>query len=573
MTLTDETFPRTIDDLPPDATTVWLFESAPARRAAERHARETGRDLRVRSAYKTLLHDVMEDGLLADVTRATIHYPVVEGCPEDRFRLECYPLHALFDSCEIDFRPAPHDGPGVPEYWIETENRRTAVRVPVRWTEDEEGQPILAASGWIETGGGDLRPLTTEYEAIFARACAVIRTLPLDPLDPAEPDGPFFVQLTIDAVIPAEDVPLPVGHECLSLAEALHEDIYFASLEIFRHRLGLGPEERSVKSGQVVPRISTGATPRLSMRLGSGEACREDDVALMPALDDATHWLTPSAITAHLAALGGTRYECRSRQGRLVHGTFVEGTGAAGLAISAGQHANESSPMVGALRAARAIAAEGVVSFTLNPLENPDGYAVFRDLCRTQPRHMHHAARYTASGADLSHTNGAYESGIRDLARGHLPAKVHLNLHGYPSHEWTRPLSGYIPRGFGQWTIPKGFFLIMRHTPEEAELGRRVLEVALEALAGIPELMAQNRRMLTLYDRYVSRRAFDRYEECIPFTVAETTDEDYPITLITEAPDETIYGEDFRIAQEGQYVVVRAVARLLAGEHIGARVG
>ena len=113
----------------------------------------------------------------------------------------------------------------------------------------------------------------------------------------------------------------------------------------------------------------------------------------------------------------------------------------------------------------------------------------------------------------------------------------------------------------------------MRHTPEEAELGRRVLEVALEALAGVPELMAQNRRMLTLYDRYVSRRAFDRYEECIPFTVAETTDEDYPITLITEAPDETIYGEDFRIAQEGQYVVVRAVARLLAGEHIGARVG
>lgn len=28
-------------------------------------------------------------------------------------------------------------------------------------------------------------------------------------------------------------------------------------------------------------------------------------------------------------------------------------------------------------------------------------------------------------------------------------AKLHVNLHGYPSHEWTHPLSGYVPRGYG----------------------------------------------------------------------------------------------------------------------------
>lgn len=566
MTLIDETFTRTLGALPEDARTVWLFESPPARRAAERRARDAGRDLRVRSAYKTLLHDVIEDGLLDGATSATIHYPVVAGCPGDRFRLECYPLHALFDGCDIDFAPVPHEGEGLPEYRIETGDRNIVSRVPVRWTADEEGLPILAASGWYEAEDGANGPLRTEYEDIFARACEVIRALPLAPVDPAEPDGPFFERLTIDAVIPAEDLPLPVGHECISLAEALHEDIYFGCLEIFRHRLGLGSEERSVKSGQVVPRIVTGPIPRLSMRLEPGAAAPETSGAIRPVLDGAGHWLSPSAIEAHLAALGGTRYETRSRQGRPVQGVFVEGTGPARLAISAGQHPNESSPMVGALRAGRALATGGAASFTLNPLENPDGYAVFRELCQLQTRHMHHAARYTASGADLSHGKGRYESGIRDLARKHLSAKVHVNLHGYPSHEWTRPLSGYIPRGFGQWTIPKGFFLILRHAPDETELGRRVLYAALQALVGFPELAEQNRRMLALYDRYVSDRSFEVYEGCIPFTVSKTPDDFYPVTLITEAPDETIYGEDFRIAQTGQSLVVGAVAELLAAD-------
>ena len=562
----DDTFPRTLDNLPLDATTVWLFESAAARRATERHARDAGRTLRVRSAYKTLLHDVIEDGVLIDASRATIHYPVVAGCAEDRFRLECYPLHALYSNCAVDFVPAPHDGPGLPEYRVETPSGSSTFTVPVCWAEDEEGQPILAACRWQADADGMGGHLPTDYEAIFARACAAIRSLPLDPLDQTEPDGPFFERLDVEVEIPAEDCTLPVGHECISLAEALHEDIYFAALEIFRHRLGLGPEERSVKFGQIVPRVTTGPVPRLAMRLVPGDARPEPGDAMCPDLDGATHWLAPSAIEAHLKALGGTRFAARSRQGRSVPGVSVEGSGPGRLAISAGQHANESSPMVGALRAARDLAAEGVVSFTLNPLENPDGYAVFRELCQTQPRHMHHAARYTASGADLSHGAGAYESGIRDLARAHLDATVHVNLHGYPSHEWTRPLSGYIPRGFGQWTIPKGFFLILHHAPGQEELARQVLNAALGALADLPDLVRQNRRMLELYDRYVSERAFELYADSIPFTVMETEGEPYPVTLITEAPDETIYGEDFRIAHEGQYAVVRAVAALLGSD-------
>ena len=57
---------------------------------------------------------------------------------------------------------------------------------------------------------------------------------------------------------------------------------------------------------------------------------------------------------------------------------------------------------------------------------------------------MHHAARYTALGDDLEYrVKGAlYEKEIRHKAREISQAQLHINLHGYPSHERTRPLSG-----------------------------------------------------------------------------------------------------------------------------------
>ena len=560
--MTKRDFIRTIDALPGKATAAWVFEGPSARRVAQARARAEGRDLRLRSAYKTLLHEVLEQGLLDDAPRATIHYPVVEGCPEDRFRLECYPLHALASHCEIAFAPRPHEGGGLPAYEIETPEARHVVPVPVRWVEIEDGSRALAACGWVEDGQGG-RHLPTEYEAIYEAVCKHLRAMPLDPLSPDEPDGPFFDRLEVIVELPYEDQVLPVGSEVISLAEAMHEEIYFTALEIFQERLGLAPGQRSVKAGQVVPLVRRGDAPRLQIRTVQAEPALDRDQPGRPALDTATQWLYPAQISAHLGAIDGTGYSTRSRQGRLVEGRHVTGRGAARLAISAGQHANESSPMVGALRAGRDLAAEGDVSFTLNPLENPDGYALFRELCADNPRHMHHAARYTASGADLSHGAGRYESAIRDLAHARLPAEVHVNLHGYPSHEWTRPLTGYIPRGFGQWTIPKGFFLILRHDAAQESLARAVLQAGLEALAAFPELAAQNRRMLDLYRRYVGAESFEVHGGCIPFTVSREAEALYPVTLITEAADETIGGEDFRIAQEGQYRVVRAVAGML----------
>ena len=49
------------------------------------------------------------------------------------------------------------------------------------------------------------------------------------------------------------------------------------------------------------------------------------------------------------------------------------------------------------------------------------------------------------------------EKGARLEAIARTSARLHLSLHGYPAHEWTRPLNGYVPHGFSQWTIPAAF--------------------------------------------------------------------------------------------------------------------
>jgi hypothetical protein len=62
-----------------------------------------------------------------------------------------------------------------------------------------------------------------------------------------------------------------------------------------------------------------------------------------------------------------------------VNGIYVRGT-LPGLVITGGQHANETSGVVGALRAAHALNARPGAHYALVPLENPDGAALRHHL-------------------------------------------------------------------------------------------------------------------------------------------------------------------------------------------------
>ncbi|ENN88716.1 hypothetical protein RHSP_43062 [Rhizobium freirei PRF 81] len=350
----------------------------------------------------------------------------------------------------------------------------------------------------------------------------------------------------------------------MSLREALHEDFYFSLLEFFQKKSGRPLGDRGLKPGQIVPQIL----------LSSGEiSARVETQALTSGywdgaeqqIETAAEPLAVRQIEAMLEEIGGEAFEAVTRSGRTVRARYIKGRDAA-VMISGGQHANETTGGAGALRAAQRLAIIEGAHFTVSPLENPDGYALHQRLRKDSPRHMYHAARYTALGDDLEYRTEAnagpylYEKKIRFQAEKLSNAQLHVNLHGYPAHEWTRPLSGYVPRNFAMWTLPKGFFLIARyHAGWEAQ-AEQLLDRVTKHLGAIPGLLDYNNRQIALYETHAGETGF-RIINGFPCLADIDDRHTVPVTLITEYPDETIYGAEFVAGHTAQMETVLSAYR------------
>lgn len=543
----------------------WLFEGLAARRAAERRLAAAGVQAQLRSAYKPLLHYFLEEIDCSTLAAVKVHYPVHAHASPHRFLLEAYPLAGMLPDCKLEFV----SGTDELHYQLALTRRdggqmQASVFAPNRIHIDHIGATLLSPTGWLRARmqPGEVASLDsaqqTDYEQLFERILETVKQYHW----PAQ--EPYFERLDIRVDLAGIEQALPVDHECISSHEALHEDIYFSLLEIFQRQSGRLENDRRLQPGQIVPdvRVSNSA-PRLRICLNRFDVQTQDlcgptqPIAeqSLDLLDGAAH---PTRIAAEMDRLGGQRLTALTRQGRQVKGMYQAGPGAAVL-ISGGQHANETSGVVGALRAAQILKARGDAHFALIALENPDGYALHRELCTQHPHHMHHAARYSALGDDIEYREQAplYEREVREQALTLSGAQLHINLHGYPAHEWTRPLSGYVPRGFELWTIPKGFFLILRHHPGWQAQGRALLEHVSAALLKVAGLPAYNARQMALYHHHAGQLPFEviNGSAC---TQSETTRPGAPVTLITEFPDETVDGERFRFAHSVQMETVLA---------------
>lgn len=554
--LFDASFERTLDRLiarlasHSGGTTVaeaWTFDDAPSRRAAERALAAQGVTARIRSAYKPLVHFFLEEVDRQALAAAAIAYPVHPLAPPNRFLLEAYPLAALLGGAAVSFRARPDDAFHYEVALTFRDGRREEHRVaaPNRVHTDMAGETSVSPTGWLRftgEGEGEGERLETEYERLFEAAMKAV----ID--QPWAGGEPYFEELNIRVELPAADQPLGYGDEVLSLREALHEEFYFSLLEVFQRKSGRPLGDRGLKPGQIAPEIvaGTGAVRvRVELRPLSHATARG------PAdpLDRAAAPLVEAQIRAELERIGGDAFEAPTRSGRRVLARHVRGSDAA-VMISGGQHANETTGVVGALRAARSLAGRPGAHFTVSPQENPDGYALHHRLRVDNPRHMHHAARYTALGDDLEYRvpdgsgAGLLEKEIRLEAERRSGARLHVNLHGYPSHEWTRPLSGYVPRNFAMWTLPKGFFLVLRHHAGWEERGERLLDRITRRLGDIPGLAERNAAQIALYEIHAGETGF-RIVNGFPCLCSVDDRHTVPMTLITEYPDETIYGDAF----------------------------
>lgn len=545
----EHSFERSLDQLilravPGQSFEAWTFDDTKSRRAAEDRLRDIGVTARIRSAYKPLLFSFLEELDIDGVEAIEISYPVHAAAPENRFRLEAYPLASLVGEASITF-VARQDGEFFYEVLLTRAGKTEAhtVLAPNRVHTDIAGEASVSPTGWLKMAGDSAgERLETDFEQLFERAVQSVVGHDWGS------DEPYFEELNIRVSHPAEDLPLTVGDEVVSLREALHEDFYFSLLEFFQKKSGRPLGDRGLKPGQIVPEIilSTGEISVVveTRPLSTGFSDGDDQN-----IDTASEPLAASQVNRLLADIGGEEFNARSRSGRILSARHIAGSDAA-VMISAGQHPNETTGIVGAIRAAQILSEQPTVHFTISPLENPDGYALHQRLRADNPRHMHHAARYTALGDDLEYRTpedtGPHlnEKEIRFKAQDLSGAKLHVNLHGYPSHEWTRPMSGYIPRNFGMWTLPKGFFLIMRFQAGWESEAEALLDKVTRHLGAIPGLLDYNDRQIALYKIHAGETGF-RIINGFPCLSSVDERHSVPLTLITEYPDETIYGDDF----------------------------
>ncbi|WP_313461214.1 peptidase M14 [Achromobacter sp.] len=574
MSLLEKTFDRTLDAwthaymAPAWRGAVvegWLFEGVEARRAAEARLAQAGVTARFRSAYKPLVHFFLEEVDREGLVSALVRYPLHEHAQAKRFTLEAYPLVALMEGVHVVMQPGASDL----HYDVAltyADGRKVDARVfaPNQLGQTQDGKPELSPTGWLRVRDAEGQvqadaAQATEYQQVFRSIVDTVRNHAWGTHEP------YFDRLEIRVDLPGMDFALPLDEEIISTFEALHEDVYFSLLEHFQHHSGRPSGDRGLQPGQIIPDIRRhDGAARVQISVEPFEAPAPVVATPLDApLAQRREPLTAGQIAGCMAAFGGDAFQAVSRQGRPVLGTYVRGPGPA-VFISGAQHANETSGVVGALRAAQTLAADGNAHFALIAAENPDGYALFNRLREHHPRHMLHASRYSALGDDIAYREHApfFERDGRHQAHAISGAQLHINLHGYPAHEWTRPLSGYLPRNFELWTVPKGFFLVLRHHPGWSERAHRLIEGVTARLAcTVPGLVEFNARQLELFHAHALESGFDVLNG-IPVQITESDREELPLALISEFPDETVYGDRFVFAHTVQMETVLAATEL-----------
>ncbi len=230
------------------------------------------------------------------------------------------------------------------------------------------------------------------------------------------------------------------------------------------------------------------------------------------------------------------------------------------------------------------------VNLVVHPLENPDGAHLHAALCSIAPNHMHHAARYTAFGADLQaepRVRGAVigESLMRRAAAARWHPVLHLNNHGYPAHAWVRSQTGFVPRGFADWSLPVGHLTIVtthgRCLDEAAAQRTRIAEAVADALQADRAVRERTRAQVERARRYRPQASVPfSYTAGFPFWLnhrphpaatrspaaldAEPTAALEPlVTIITEVPDETVAGDAWDACVRAHVAVNEAVMRTL----------
>jgi hypothetical protein len=264
------------------------------------------------------------------------------------------------------------------------------------------------------------------------------------------------------------------------------------------------------------------------------------------------------------------------------------------LFISARQHANEVSSTNTILKFAELLASDEEyaeyprkVNFILQPMENPDGAALAYELQKLTPFHSLHAGRYSSLGVDIGYQVGSAkpflpEAAVRKTLMERWLPDIHLNLHGYPSHEWVQAFSGYSPYLFRDYWIPKGWFAYYRALrlpiyDKWKEAGEELRRKIIEELHSDGRIKKSNENFYRRFWRWAARwqphlNPLELHDGLNLYAARRSSQENRlsartQITYIEETPelmDETARGDWLSFLSEQGLAYLRAHAKYLS---------
>ena len=550
--------------------------------------------VRVRSAYKAgyfwLTEEVQPLWRRAQAERLTVTYPSGPQDSPGRFLQELYPLAALMEreGLAVDFLPGSAD----PSYTAALYRGNAQVWqgecfIPLHPRLSADGREVVAPTGWLTVRAGSQtlhdQRLASDGELFWDWYCGAVLPRLLDLAD-TRPGLPVFRNLSVNLGLSEPDLALGVLDERISMTEALTEEVYFGTVDALKRHLGAAASSRTLMPGRIVPvAISTPGREgwaRVILSEWEGLELPAEILPNFPGLDaadtdpvtvqSAFPWNPLRTWQAAREQADSCNLEwhvpAMSLGGRPVPAVVRPATGQpsipspGGVLVTGGQHANETTGPAAAVRLIQTLAA-GPLPFAVLPLENPDGAFLHRALIQINPEHMHHAARYTSLGDDLEarvrDDNPHWEARGRTWAAQAAGATLHLNLHGYPAHEWVRPYSGYAPFGFESWALPAGFMTIVWYHPGLGNEARELAQAIASRLQQLPDVVEHAGRACRAN---AAHSVHPHYEliQGLPFILAEQSGALCPLTVITEAPDETVYGEHFKMFVRAHLAVCEA---------------
>ncbi|GAA3994485.1 M14 family metallopeptidase [Deinococcus rubellus] len=555
-----------------------------------------GAAVHVRSAYKTgyfwAAEDIQPLWRRHQADRLSVTYPVISPATQGRFLQELYPLAALLEREGV--RGEFEAGGPVAQYEAvlyrgKTRLWRGTCPLPLHLRLSPDGREVLGPTGWltVKSQAATLydERLPTDGELFWDWYGEVV--LPhLLTLADERPGLPVFKNLSVNLHLSEPDFALDVLNERVSMTEALTEEIYFGTLDALKHQAGTPVSDRSLMPGRIAPvAMSTPGQDgwvRVALTPWGESLFPPEFTARTAPVLPALAAIDVGALStdrpwkpAHIWAYARQQAEhlglewdipAYSVDGRPVPAVLRRSpanqheSSALGVLLTSGQHANETTGPVAAVQLIGTLAASPL-PFAVLPLENPDGAHLHRSLTQLSPEHMHHAARYTSLGDDLEfrlrNGNPRWEARTRAWAAEQIGASLHLNLHGYPAHEWVRPYSGYAPFGFESWALPAGFLTIIWYHPDHQQKARRLANAIATRLVTLDDVVKHAARAC----RAGAAHSGPPHYELIgglPFLLAEHSGALCPLTVITEAPDETIYGQRFAMFVHAHQAVCEA---------------